>query len=66
MFLEYQWPNAWFMFWMYWQQVNISTCLLKDGQAQILHADKTLETIPTANFEETENTDLAQRFRSFY
>ncbi len=26
-----------------------------------------LETIPTANFEETENTDLAQRFkRSFY
>ena len=38
---------------------------LKDGQAQVLHADKTLETIPTANFEETENTDLAQRFKEF-
>ena len=38
---------------------------LKDGQAQILHTDKTLETIPTANFEETENTDLAQRFKEF-
>ena len=38
---------------------------LKDGQAQILHADKALETISTANFEETENTDLAQRFKEF-
>lgn len=38
---------------------------LKDGQAQVLHADKTLETIPTANFEETENTDLARRFKEF-
>ena len=38
---------------------------LKDGQAQILHTDKTLETISTANFEETENTDLAQRFKEF-
>ena len=38
---------------------------LKDGQAQVLHTDKTLETIPTANFEETENTDLAQRFKEF-
>ena len=38
---------------------------LKDGQAQVLHADKTLETISAANFEETENTDLAQRFKEF-
>ena len=38
---------------------------LKDGEAQVLHTDKTLETIPTANFEETENTDLAQRFKEF-
>ena len=38
---------------------------LKDGQAQVLHTDKTLETISTANFEETENTDLAQRFKEF-
>ena len=38
---------------------------LKDEQAFVLHADKTLETIPTANFEETENTDLAQRFKEF-
>ena len=38
---------------------------LKDGQAQILHTDKTLETISTANFEETENTDLAQGFKEF-
>ena len=38
---------------------------LKDGQAQVLHTDKTLETIPTANFEETKNTDLAQDFREF-
>ena len=38
---------------------------LKDGQAQVLHTDKTLETISAANFEETENTDLAQRFKEF-
>ena len=38
---------------------------LKDGQAQVLHTDKTLETINTANFEETENTDLAQGFKEF-
>lgn len=38
---------------------------LKDGQAQILHTDKTLETISTANFEETENADLAQGFKEF-
>ena len=38
---------------------------LKDGQAQVLHTDKTLETISTANFEETKNTDLAQDFREF-
>ena len=38
---------------------------LKDGQAQVLHTDKTLETISTANFEETENTDLAQSFKEF-
>ena len=38
---------------------------LKDGQAQVLYTDKTLETIPTANFEETENTDLARRFKEF-
>ena len=38
---------------------------LKDGQAQVLHTDRTLETIPTANFEETKNTDLAQRFKEF-
>ena len=38
---------------------------LKDGQAQVLHADKTLETVSAANFEETENTDLAQGFKEF-
>lgn len=38
---------------------------LKDGQAQVLHTDKTLETIGIANFEKTENTDLAQRFKEF-
>ena len=38
---------------------------LKDGQAQVLYANKTLETISTANFEETENTDLAQGFKEF-
>ena len=38
---------------------------LKDGQAQVLHADKTLATISAANFEETENTDLAQGFKEF-
>ena len=38
---------------------------LKDGQAEVLYADKTLETISTANFEETENTDLAQGFKEF-
>ena len=38
---------------------------LKDGQSQVLYTDKTLETISTANFEETENTDLAQRFKEF-
>lgn len=38
---------------------------LKDGQAQVLYADKTLETISDANFEETENTDLAQGFKEF-
>ena len=38
---------------------------LKDGQAQVLHADKTLETISAANFEETKNTDLAQDFKEF-
>lgn len=38
---------------------------LKDGQAQVLHTDKTLETISAANFEETENTDLAQGFKEF-
>ena len=38
---------------------------LKDGQAQVLHTDKTLETISAANFEETKNTDLAQRFKEF-
>ena len=38
---------------------------LKDGQAQVLYADKTLETISAANFEETENTDLAQGFKEF-
>lgn len=38
---------------------------LKDGQAQVLYADKTLETISAANFEETENTDLAQSFKEF-
>ena len=38
---------------------------LKDGQAQVLYSDKTLETISTANFEETKNTDLAQRFKEF-
>ena len=38
---------------------------LKDGQAQVLHADKMLETISAANFEETENTDLAQGFKEF-
>ena len=38
---------------------------LKDGQAQVLHTDKTLETIPTANFEETKNPDLAQAFKEF-
>ena len=38
---------------------------LKDGQSQVLHTDKTLETIPTANFEETKNTDLAQNFKEF-
>lgn len=38
---------------------------LKDEQAFVLHVDKTLATISTANFEETENTDLAQRFKEF-
>ena len=38
---------------------------LKDGQAQVLYADKALETISAANFEETENTDLAQGFKEF-
>ena len=38
---------------------------LKDGQAQVLYADKTLETISAANFEETKNTDLAQDFKEF-
>ena len=38
---------------------------LKDGQAEILHTDKTLETISAANFEETENADLAQGFKEF-
>ena len=38
---------------------------LKDGQAQVLHADKTLATISATNFEETENTDLAQGFKEF-
>ena len=38
---------------------------LKDGQAQVLYADKTLETISAANFEETENADLAQGFKEF-
>lgn len=38
---------------------------LKDGQAQVLYSDKTLETIRAANFEETKNTDLAQRFKEF-
>ena len=38
---------------------------LKDGQAQVLHTDKTLETISAANFEETKNTDLAQNFKEF-
>ncbi|MFS9316996.1 DUF4767 domain-containing protein [Streptococcus infantis] len=38
---------------------------LKDGQAQVLYVDKTLETISAANFEETENTDLAQGFKEF-
>ena len=38
---------------------------LKDGQAQVLHTDKALETINTANFEETKNTDLAQSFKEF-
>lgn len=38
---------------------------LKDGQAQVLHADKTLVTISATNFEETENTDLAQGFKEF-
>ena len=38
---------------------------LKDGQAQVLYADKTLETISAANFEETENTDLVQGFKEF-
>ena len=38
---------------------------LKDGQAQVLHTDKTPETINTANFEETENTDLSQDFKEF-
>ena len=38
---------------------------LKDGQAQVLHTDKTLETISAANFEETKNTDLAQDFKEF-
>ena len=39
---------------------------LKDGQAQVLYSDKTLETISTANFEETKNTDLAQDFKEFF
>ena len=30
-----------------------------------MYADKTLETISAANFEETENTDLAQGFKEF-
>lgn len=38
---------------------------LKDGQAQVLYTDKTLETISAANFEETENTDLAQGFKEY-
>ena len=38
---------------------------LKDGQAQVLHTDNTLETISAANFEETKNTDLAQDFKEF-
>ena len=38
---------------------------LKDGQAEVLYADKTLETISAANFEETENADLAQGFKEF-
>lgn len=38
---------------------------LKDGQAQVLHTDKTLETISAANFEGTKNTDLAQDFKEF-
>ena len=38
---------------------------LKDGQAQVLHTDKTLETISAANFEVTKNTDLAQDFKEF-
>lgn len=38
---------------------------LKDGQAQVLYADKTLETISAANFEETENADLVQGFKEF-
>ena len=38
---------------------------LKDGQAQVLHTDKTLETISAANFEETKNKDLAQDFKEF-
>ena len=38
---------------------------LKDGQAQVLYTDKTLDTISAANFEETKNTDLAQDFKKF-
>ena len=38
---------------------------LKDGQAQVLYADKTLKTISAANFEETENADLVQCFKEF-
>ena len=38
---------------------------LKDGQAQVLHADKTLATISATNFEETENADLVQGFKEF-
>ena len=38
---------------------------LKDGQAQVLHTDKALETISAVNFEETKNTDLAQSFKEF-
>ena len=38
---------------------------LKDEQAFVLHADKTLETVSDANFEVTENADLLQSFKNF-